>query len=148
MKNTLIKVFVLLVACGLAITASAQTNEPMTLPITGIYDGDTINTSISQLPYPLSKMRIRVRNIDTPEKGAAAKCEKEAILALQAQQVVQNLAAQVSPRVMTVNKCSHDKYGGRWVCDVNIAGKDVATTLIDANLAYYYTGGAKRSWCN
>jgi endonuclease YncB( thermonuclease family) len=143
------KKFILLAAL-LPTLAFAQTTTavPFDLPIVGIYDGDTINTTVSQLPYPLSKIRIRVRNIDTPEKGASAQCEREATLALEAQAVVQKLAAQTNPRMMTVSRCSHDKYGGRWVCDVNIAGTDVAKALIDANLAYYYTGGAKRSWCN
>lgn len=125
------------------------------LPIVEIYDGDTIKTEIS-LPYPLNKISIRLRGVDTPEKPAAsfattgklgrAKCVKEAEQAILAQSLVEILAE--GTEIMYVSDYEWGKYGSRIVGDIEINGVDVATMLLDQGLAVPYEGGKKtHDWC-
>ena len=49
---------------------------------------------------------------------------------------------------MVVTDYTWDKFGGRILGKVSIGGNDVATTLINANLAIPYYGTKKtHSWC-
>lgn len=118
----------------------------MLLPIVQVYDGDTIKTNISRMPEPLNKYSIRIRNVDTPERGYRAKCEKEAKLAEDAKQFVIDLIGNTD--TMKVENFSHDKYGGRIVADVRVNGKNIGEELIKNGYAVHYDGtGAKRNWC-
>ncbi len=134
---------------------AASASTVLVLPIVDVYDGDTIYTQLS-LPGELSRVGVRVYGIDTPERPAKsyrktgklgrAKCDKEALDALRAQAMVQDLARKSD--VMRVAVRGWGKYGGRLVGDVEIAGVDVATMLINAGLATrYYGKGQKRDWC-
>lgn len=116
------------------------------LPIIGGVDGDTIKTRLDSLPCPLCRVSIRVRGINTPEKGYRAKCAKELALAQQASQLTKDLIG--SSRTMSVLNADWDKYGGRIDGDVVINGHDVAKELIAAGLARPYTGkGPRPDWC-
>lgn len=115
------------------------------LPIVKVVDGDTISTKIMSMPRTLQDYKIRVVGIDTPEKGKLAKCEKEAALGLQATKFTKDFIGK--EKVMNVDNCKHDKYGGRIDCDVFINGKSLSKALIDAKLAKPYDGGTKSSWC-
>jgi endonuclease YncB( thermonuclease family) len=118
----------------------------MLMPIVGGVDGDTIKSRLDVLPCPLCKVSIRIRGIDTPEKGFRAKCPKEAALAVQASQMTKDLIG--STKLMTVNKPDWDKYGGRIDGEVVINGHNVGNELIAAGLARPYTGkGPKPDWC-
>jgi endonuclease YncB( thermonuclease family) len=115
------------------------------LPIVKVIDGDTISTVIKEMPPELQNYSIRVRGIDTPEKGGRAQCFNESAKSQVASIAVKRMALNV--KTMTVTNCSHDKYGGRLVCDININGQDVAEKLIEHKLARPYNGGKKESWC-
>ncbi len=115
------------------------------LPIVKVIDGDTISTVIKEMPPELQNYSIRVRGIDTPEKGGHAKCFEEATKAQMATIAVKRISLNV--RTMHVSNCTHDKYGGRIVCDININGYNVAEKLIEHKLARPYNGGKKESWC-
>lgn len=115
------------------------------LPIVRIVDGDTISTKIFSMPRELQDYKIRVLGIDTPEKGHLAQCPKEAEMAIRASKFTREFIGQV--RKMDVDKCSHDKYGGRIDCEVYINGKSLGDALIASGLARKYNGGKKSSWC-
>ncbi len=129
----------------------------MNLPITEVYDGDTIKSDFSsRLPQPLNKISIRIKGIDTPEMPAAsydttgklnrAKCVKEAELALIAKAFIVGIAE--GHRTMKIDNFKWGKYGGRIVGDVKIGGVDIAEALIEAELAVPYDGGTKtHNWC-
>lgn len=120
----------------------------MILPIDRIYDGDTIFTHMSEnrLPSPLNRLSIRIRGIDTPEKGGRAKCEKEAKLAEDARMFLVKIIG--SNTTMKVEEFEWDKYGGRITSDVVVKGTNLGQALIDNGYAVKYDGGTKtKNWC-
>jgi len=120
--------------------------ETFTLPIVSVADGDTIRTRISTMPESLQNFSVRLRGIDTPEKGHRAQCEKESKLGEKATVHVITIVGKA--KTMKVSNCSHDKFGGRIVCNVEVNGTDIAQSLLKANLAKPYSGGKKESWCS
>jgi len=151
------KIFSILFGILFAFTTTAQ--DVIKLPIDRVYDGDTIMTHISMLSSyaPLNKISIRVNGIDTPERPAKsytttgklgrAKCKKEAELALKATEFLQKLAAQDKDGKMEITNYQWGKFGGRILGDVNIAGYDVATVMIQMGFAREYHGEKKQGWC-
>lgn len=138
MKNILILIF--------AFFVTAVKAADITLPIRGGIDGDTIRSTLN-LPCPLCNVSIRIRDVDTPESGARAKCEKEAKRAKQAKEFTASLIGQ--SKVMVVKDIKWDKYGGRINGHVFINGIDIGKALIDNGFAKPYTGqGPKPDWCN
>ena len=109
-----------------------------------VVDGDTIKVEIPNLPAEL-KMSVRVRGIDTPEKGGRAKCSLESTLGLTATYFTQQSVKKANKIIFTDIKW--DKYGGRIVASVFIDGKSLAKELIDNKLAKPYDGGKKEEWC-
>jgi endonuclease YncB( thermonuclease family) len=128
----------------LMVTSSCYAAD-MTLPIKGTIDGDTIATQLA-LPCPLCKASVRIRGIDTPEKGSRAKCTKEADLAALASGLTKQLIGTATE--MTVTDIKWDKYGGRIDGFVFINGHSVGDELIKAGVAVRYDGKKKKSWCS
>jgi micrococcal nuclease len=100
--------------------------------VENVVDGDTIDLSIDVGFKLTTRQRVRLAGIDTPEKGkpgyAAAKdFVREAIL-----------GKPVAVRTEKVSKW------GYYVAHVTLSdGKDLSGTLIAAQLAKPYDGGAK-----
>jgi len=109
-----------------------------------VVDGDTIKVEIPNLPVEL-KMAVRVKGIDTPEKGNRAKCSLESTLGLSATYFTQQSIK--AAKKITFSDIKWDKYGGRVVAVVKIDGKNLADELLSANLAKVYDGGKKEGWC-
>ena len=140
------KLFILLALTYSSVSLSAQTF--MLMPIDSVYDGDTINTHVSEakLPPPLNKLSVRLLGIDTPEKGGRAKCEKEAKLAEDAKVFLLKLIGD--SKTMKLENFSWDKYGGRIDSRITINGLDISQQMIDNGLAVPYNGGTKvKNWC-
>ena len=137
-------------------TVSAQTY--MRLPVINIYDGDTIESRLNRLPKPLNKIYIRLSGIDTPEMPAKsyaktgklgrAKCKKEAELALQAKQFVQDTLKHKYSII--VYDYRWGRYGGRILARVYLGGGQwLNDLLIQKGYAVPYDGtGPKHDWCN
>lgn len=115
------------------------------MPIVGTVDGDTIRTYFVDMPCPLCRGSVRIRGIDTPEKGSRAKCAVESELAARASALTKKLIG--TQDTMVVSNYHWDKYGGRIVADVHIGGVNIGQSLIEAGLAVPYDGGKKTSWC-
>lgn len=116
-------------------------------PITKIVDGDTINFEAKFLPNPLKKeLSLRIYGIDTPEKGARAKCTKEKELSESAAKYTSNVISKATKT--QIELIQWDKYGGRVLGDIYVDDKSLRQLLIKNGYAREYFGGVKRSWCD
>ena len=112
-----------------------------------ITDGDTIKLDVSK-ESPLIKklgLSVRIKGIDTPEKGSKAKCDKENALGQQASKYTTEL---VGNKELLLSQVENDHYGGRIVANVKVGGVDIAQELLKKGLARVYNGKKKKSWCD
>lgn len=120
-----------------------QTNEGW--PIIGVIDGDTIRVRVASLPPAIQEVHVRVRGVDTPERGAHASCERERELAERAFAFTR--ARINGARHVEFKNLQWDKYGGRVLAEVVIDGQPLAGLLMASGLAAPYLGGTKPNWC-
>lgn len=115
--------------------------------VTGVIDGDTLSIAAAWSPYRLT-WKVRIRGVDTPEKGYLAKCKRERELSISAVALTRSLVTNSGGQIWLRN-VKHDKYGGRIVADVYTRdGRSVGDALLNAGLAKRYNGsGPKPSWC-
>ena len=109
-----------------------------------VYDGDTFTGQVILSPDILVDVRVRLRNIDTPE--IKRRCEADKKMAKQARQVLRDLIPRGT--IVDLQKTKDDKYLGR--IDANVIlpdGRDVATILIKQGLGRLYKGGKRQTWC-
>ena len=122
---------------------------PFEVRFVSVYDGDTFNILVDQLPAPLNKMKVRLRDIDTPERGAKAKCGAEAAAAEEAKLFLQELLKNA--KTIAVIDPKWDKYGGRIDGDVQVfyVGRKRLLTdlLVTSGHARRYDGGQRQGWC-
>jgi endonuclease YncB( thermonuclease family) len=111
-----------------------------------VSDGDTIVIAAPFLPAPLKpELAVRIYGVDTPEKGARAKCPQENERAQLASRYTTQLIQQGGRIQVTLY--SWDKFGGRVLGDIIVNGQSVRAGLIQNGLAREYYGEAKTSWC-
>ena len=112
-----------------------------------ITDGDTIKLDVSKESPMVKKLglSVRIKGIDTPEKGSKAKCDKENALGQQATKFTTDL---VGNKELLLSQVENDKYGGRIVASVKVGGVDIAQELLKRGLARVYNGEKKKSWCD
>ncbi len=143
------------IVVGAALAVAALTNiqteynnkEPHAVVITRIIDGDTVEISAPGLPEGLpKKLLLRIRGIDTPEKGGRAKCTEEAHRAQLARAHLENSIATSKKRTVIIE--SWDKYGGRVLGDIDLDGRFVSSLMIERGYAIKYDGEKKsHDWC-
>lgn len=109
---------------------------------TRVIDGDTFE--IADTSFGL-KLVVRVNNVDTPEKGSRAKCDRENELAFKASTFTTNKI--LAAKKIEIKNLKWDKYGGRILADVFVDRKLLAEELIGNGLAREYRGEKKASWC-
>jgi endonuclease YncB( thermonuclease family) len=143
------KLFLLLLA--VPVLAFAQGKMPRQsatydAQIIRVSDGDTIVIAAPFLPAPLKpELAVRIYGVDTPEKGARAKCPQENERAQLASRYTTQLIQQGGRIQVTLY--SWDKFGGRVLGDIIVNGQSVRAGLIQNGLAREYYGEAKTSWC-
>jgi endonuclease YncB( thermonuclease family) len=129
-------------------TSTAQAQEQMYVyKALKVTDGDTIKIDVSK-ESPLVKklgLSVRIKGIDTPEKGSRAKCKKENELAMQATKFTTDL---VGNKELLLTSIKWDKYGKRLIANVKVGGVDIAQELLKKGLARVYGGDKKKSWCD
>ena len=116
-------------------------------PVIRVVDGDTVAVDASaDLPPELARLSVRLRGVDTPEKGGRAKCpsEREAGQAATAF----TTAAIAEAQHILVRDPEWGKWGGRVVADLMLDGSSLSKELIAAGLGRPYSGGRRVSWCN
>lgn len=112
--------------------------------VESVYDGDTFRINLQGLPAELNPVKVRVRGVDSPERGAP-RCPAERQGAERARAFAE---ATLGNRVV-ISDLEWDKYGGRIDADV-LVGPDrrsFAMLLIQSGNARPYTGGQRQGWC-
>lgn len=114
--------------------ASFVAGEPYTAKEVSIIDGDTLN---------IDGVKVRIANIDAPERGARAACDAERFLAVQATRYAEELARRRPLVVWSEGR--KDKYQ-RPLVRVTVNGIDWGAAMIEASLAVSW-GGKRHAWC-
>ena len=132
------------------IYASVEEERLFEWEVTRVIDGDTVGIRVEWGPLELRKLSIRIRGIDTPEKGYRAKCayEKEQgkIATQFVTDVIADAAATNTP--ITFGDVSWGKYGGRIIADMYVGTENYSDLILAAGLAKTYDGGTKSSFCD
>lgn len=147
MKKAIIALLSLLVLPfpSYAQVSSVTKDTPQECKVIRVVDGDTLEVPLSCLPKDM-KLFVRVNGVDTPEKAGRAKCPAEAALAEKASAHTKDLVAKANS-VAVITVPAWDKFGGRMLGNVSLAGVDLTKSLIAKGLAREYHGEAKQSWC-
>ena len=128
---------------ALALRAEAADYE---WPITRIVDGDTLRVdAAADLPGELAALSVRIRGIDTPEKGGRAKCDSERARGQAATAFTAEAVA--GARSIVIRDPEWGKWAGRVIADVLLDGRSLATALLQAGHARRYDGGRRGAWC-
>ncbi len=111
-----------------------------------VIDGDTVAVDASaDLPPELADLRVRLRDVDTPEKGGRAKCEEERAAGLAATAFTR--AAVSGAARIVIRDPEWGKWGGRVIADLMVDGRSLSAALIAAGHGRVYDGGKRRGWC-
>ena len=116
-------------------------------PVLRVVDGDTVAVDAStDLPPELARLNVRLRGVDTPEKGGRAKCPAER----QAGQAATAFtgAAIAEAHHILVRDPEWGKWGGRVVADLILDGRSLSHALIATGHGRPYSGGRRGSWCH
>lgn len=113
--------------------------------VTRVIDGDTVEIDVPNLPKELSKIKLRIYGIDSPESGSRAKCENEKRMAKTTTDYARQIVKSAKKIEIIIHKW--DKYGGRVVGDLILDGKNFRDIMIDKKLVYPYYGKKKQTWC-
>jgi micrococcal nuclease len=105
-----------------------------------VYDGDSITLEIDLGFHVKIVEKARVNGIDTPELRSHSTLEKD--LAKTVRKYVRDLILDKEVEIISHKE---GKYG-RYLVDVGIDGKDLATELLRKGYAKPYDGGKKEPW--
>ncbi len=115
-------------------------------PVVRVIDGDTVTVDASaDLPSELADLKVRLRGVDTPEKGYRAKCAAERA-AGQAATAFTRAEVSRAERIV-VHDPRWGKWGGRVIADIMLDGRSLTTALITAGHGRVHTGGRRGTWC-
>lgn len=109
-----------------------------------IVDGDTFSAGVKLEDDTMVSVRVRLRNVDTPELHGA--CIDEIVAA----NVAKNRLAELLPvdSVVELENIKDDKYLGRIDATVKDSrGRDIGRVLIREGLGRAYGGGKRQTWC-
>lgn len=103
-----------------------------------VYDGDTVSLECGGMLETA-----RVVGLDAPETKSPG-CQAEADLG---QKATDRLRQLVRTGDIALQGSARDKYG-RLLVTIEVAGVDVADTLVREELAMKYNGGSRINWCD
>ena len=109
-----------------------------------IVDGDTFSAGVKLEDNTMVSVRVRIRNVDTPELHG--ECVDEIVAA----NVAKNRLSEMLPvgTVVELDQIKDDKYLGRIDATVRDSrGHDVGRALIREGHGRPYSGGRRQSWC-
>ena len=139
--------FLLLLLC---LPSFSKNDDITSVKVTSVYDGDTFKVMLPcTLPVVCDYISVRVRGVDAPEFKTKDSCEKRK--AKEAKLFTREFLKKGS---VTLRNCGKDKYF-RLLCSVFVfdekskEGSNLATALLNANLAVPYEGEKKLQydWC-
>ena len=129
--------------------ATAQLNAaevfpgPVVAEVIDVIDGDSLRLRVRIWIDQELTVVLRLSGIDAPE--LRSRCATEQRAAEKARALTTFL---VTGQTVIVTNLRHDKYGGRVLGEVRLSdGRDLAETLVNANLARSYDGGPRQGWC-
>lgn len=131
------------VACLLALVSGVANAVPARVGY--IVDGDTFAGIVKLQDDIEISVRVRLRNVDTPELHG--ECVGEIVMANMARERL----SQLLPVGTTIDlqNVKDDKYLGR--IDANVIlpdGRDVGDVLVSEKLGRPYSGGRRAPWCD
>ena len=130
--------FFIMLICGIGVSNAT----PAT--VSYIIDGDTFAAYVKLEDGIKISVRVRIRNVDTPE--IHGECESEIRRAYLAKEHLSELIPVGTDVELTNIK--DDKYLGRINANVILPdGRDVGRVMIDSGLARPYSGGKRQPWC-
>ena len=131
---------------ALCVAAPAVHANDYAWPVVRVVDGDTVAVDASaDFPPELSDLKIRLRGVDTPEKGGRAKCASERAAGQAATAFTR--AQLVGASEVLVRDPAWGKWAGRVIADLIIDGRSLATALVATGHGRAYDGGRRGSWC-
>lgn len=107
-----------------------------------VYDGDTFYGWAETFIYQTMYMKIRIRNIDTPEIRGSDACERK--LAYAARDYLAHLLANA--KTVSIDNLAYDNFG-RVLASVQADNINVAVKMIESGHARPYVKGASGGWC-
>lgn len=133
-------------ALALAVSAPAAAAD-YAWPVVRVVDGDMVEVDASaDLPPELARLMVRLRGVDTPEKGHRARCLDERMAGHTATAFTK--AALAGASRVVVRDPEWGKWGGRVIADVVVDGRSLAAALIAAGQGRPYIDDAEREdWC-
>ena len=115
-------------------------------PVVRVVDGDTVKVDAgADLPPELASLSVRLRGVDTPEKGRRAKCDAERQAADAATAFAKEAIRKA--RSIVVRNPAWGKWGGRVVADLILDDFSLSSALLEAGHARRYDGGKRGGWC-
>ena len=141
-RVSLVAILLLMILVSIVYSKKVNYGRVKVSRIVSVYDGDTFKCDINDWPDIVGKsIGIRINGIDTPEmKGTHGELKS---LALTAKAMTYTILTDSNE--VYLENIQRGKYF-RIVADVNCDGQDLATTLIQLNLAKPYDGGTKDPW--
>lgn len=129
---------------GLALSVFVSPAVAVPAVVRYVVDGDTFSAGVKLQDDTVVSVRVRLRNVDTPELHG--ECIDEIVAA----NVAKNRLAELLPVGSNVEleNVKDDKYLGR--IDANVKdsqGRDVGLILIREKLGRAYSGGRRMGWC-
>lgn len=125
------------------IFTTAFADEVYTAKIEKVIDGDTVEILVPCLPKSVQRMKVRLKNIDTPELHG--KCDSEKQKAEIAKSYVRSV---LQNKTVQLTNCTADKYF-RLNCEIIYdSTKNISSDLTNNGYAIPYFGEKKyHNWC-
>ena len=134
------------IALAAALLAAPVQAADYSWPVVRVVDGDTVKVDAgADLPPELASLSVRLRGVDTPEKGRRAKCNAEKQAAAAATAFAEEAIRKAGSLV--VRDPAWGKWGGRVVADLILDGSSLSSALLEAGHARRYDGGKRGGWC-
>ena len=132
---------------ALALFPTVAFANPYDYKVSRIIDGDTVEIEVPFLPKELGNhLYVRIKGVDSPEKGHRAKCELEKTKAISASMFTEKEVRKAKEIKIIIK--GWDKYRGRIVGDLIMDGNLLSDKLIKKGFAVPYNGrGQKKDWC-
>jgi micrococcal nuclease len=118
----------------------APSSDDSACRVTYVVDGDTVHMACSGM----GEVKARLLGFDTPEVYSPG-CGQELAAGRQATEILRQILR--SGPITGVRFQGHDRYG-RELVRLEVAGKDVARTMISTGYAVPYAGGRSPDWCS
>ena len=136
----------LLVAVAALLPATSLSAADYSWPVVRVVDGDTVKVDAgADLPPELASLSVRLRGVDTPEKGRRAKCDIERQAGRAATAFTRDAIERAGN--ILVRDPKWGKWGGRVIADLLLDGSSLSSALLAAGHARRYDGGRRKGWC-